>query len=187
MIDLSLLIPTILPLRIFRIFLMWRTFFWHLTENIVKILEINRPPMFHLLWLEIMYQSKDHLVLKLNVNHLQITKVHLVVSLDTKFVLLLRKLKLFKTRIKVKHLTIEKRFWTAVPIWLFTWLNVVDHALSSLWVVLLYHFVPIEKYQKLIPRNVMSIKKNFITTLTLMDTMGWMTGRLLSLIGLKMF
>ena len=53
---------------------------------------------------------KDHLVLKLNVNHLQIIKVHLVVGLDAKFVLLLRKLKLFKTRIKAKHLKLEKRF-----------------------------------------------------------------------------
>ena len=53
---------------------------------------------------------KDHLVLKLNVNHLQIIKVRLVVGLDAKSVLLLRKLKFFKTRIKVKHLTLEKGF-----------------------------------------------------------------------------
>ena len=38
-------------------------------------------------------------------------------SLDAKFVLLLRKLKLFKTRINVKHLTLEKGFRTAVPVW----------------------------------------------------------------------
>ena len=53
---------------------------------------------------------KDYLVLKLNVNHLQIIKVCLVAGLDAKFVLLLRKLKLFKTRIKGKHLTLEKEF-----------------------------------------------------------------------------
>ena len=53
---------------------------------------------------------KDHLVLKLNVNHLRIIKVRLVVGLDAKFVLLLRKLKLFKIKIKAKHLTLEKGF-----------------------------------------------------------------------------
>ena len=53
---------------------------------------------------------KDHLVLKLNVNHLQIIKARLVVGLDAKFVLLSRKLKFFKTRIKVKYLTLEKGF-----------------------------------------------------------------------------
>ena len=53
---------------------------------------------------------KDHL-LKLNFNHLQIIKVRLVLGLDAKFVLLLKKLTLFKTRIKVKCLTLlEKGF-----------------------------------------------------------------------------
>ena len=124
------------------------------------------------------------LVPKLNVDHLQIIKVCLVAGLDARSVLLLRKLKLFKTRIKVKHLTLEKAFWIAVPIWLFIWLN-VDHVLSSMWVALLHHSVAVliiikvglEKYQKFIPRNVMSIKKNFIVTLTLRVTMGWRTGR----------
>ena len=45
----------------------------------------------------------------------------------------------------------------------------------------------LEKCQKFIQRNVMSIRSNFTVTLTLRDTMGWRTGRLLSLIGLKMF
>ena len=53
---------------------------------------------------------KNHLVLKLNVNHLWIIKVHLVVRLDAKFDLLLRKLKFFKTKIKAKHLTLGKEF-----------------------------------------------------------------------------
>ena len=180
MIDLSLSLPAILPLWISRISLMRCTFFWHLTKNIIKILEIN------LLWLEVMCQSKDHLVLKLNVNHLHVINVRLAVGLDAKFVLLLRKLKLFKTRIKVKHLTLEKGFWTVVPIWLFTWLN-VDHVSSSMWVVLLHHSVPLKKCQKLIPSNAISIKNKFIATLTPMDTMRWRTGKLISLIGLKMF
>ena len=173
--DRIVLTLTYHPFRIFRMSLMRHTFFWHLTKNMIKILEIN------LLWLEVMCQSKDHLVLKLNVNHLHIIKVSLVVGLDAKFVLLLRKLKLFKTRIIVKHLTLERGFWTVIPIWLFTWLN-VDHVLSSIWVVLLNDSVPLEMSQKLIPRNVISIKSNFISTLTLMDTMRWRTGRLMSLI-----
>ena len=123
---------------------------------------------------------KYHLVLNLNVNHLQIIKVRFAVGLDAKFVFLLRKLKFFKTRIRVKHLTLEKRFWIAVPIWLFIWLN-VDHVLSSIWVVLLHRSVAaliiikvgLEKRQKFISRNVMSIKNNFIITFTLRDTMGW--------------
>ena len=52
-------------------------------------------------------------------NDLQIIKVGLVVGLDARSILLLRKLKLFKTRIKVIHLTLEKAFLIAVPIWLF--------------------------------------------------------------------
>ena len=36
-----------------------------------------------------------------------------------------------------------------------------------------------EARKKFIPRNVMSIKNNFTVTLTLRDTMGWRTGRLL--------
>ena len=43
-------------------------------------------------------------------NNLQIVKVRLVVGLDAKFVFLLKKLSLFKTRIKVKHLALEKGF-----------------------------------------------------------------------------
>ena len=130
---------------------------------------------------------------KLNVNHLQIMKGCLAIGLDSKYVHLLRKQTLFKTRIKVKHLTLEKRFWTVVAIWLFTWLS-VNHVLSSIWVVLLHRFVPIliiikvglGKYQSSIPINVTSIKNNFIITLNLRDTVGWRTGILLSLIGLKM-
>ena len=138
---------------------------------------------------------KDHLGrTKLNVNHLEIIKVHLVVGLDVKFVLLLRKPKLFKTRIKVKHLTLEQGFWAEGPIWLFTWLS-VNHVLSSMWVVLLHCSAAIliiikvrqEKCQKFIPRIVMSIKNNFTITLTLTDTLGCRTGRLLSSIGLKVF
>ena len=53
---------------------------------------------------------KDHLVLKLDLNHLEIIKLRVVVGLDAKFVLSLRKLKSFKTRVKVKHLTLEKEF-----------------------------------------------------------------------------
>ena len=89
-IDLSLLLLVNLPLKIFRMSLMRGTFFWHLAKNIVKFLEIN------LLWLEVMCQSKDHIVFKLNVNNLQIVKLRLVIGLDAKFVLFLRKLKLLK-------------------------------------------------------------------------------------------
>ena len=46
-----------------------------------------------------------------------------------------------------------------------------------MWVVLLHRSVQLEKCQKLIPRNVMSIKNNFITTLTLIDTTGGRTGK----------
>ena len=54
---------------------------------------------------------KYHLVmLKLIVNHVQIIEVQLVVGLDAKFVPLLTKLTLLKTRIKVKRLTLEKGF-----------------------------------------------------------------------------
>ena len=45
----------------------------------------------------------------------------------------------------------------------------------------------LEKCQKFIPRNVMSIKNNLIVTLTLRNTMGWRTGRLLSMMSLKLF
>ena len=112
--------------------------------------------------------------------HLQIIKVYLVVGLGVKFVLLFKKLGPFKTRIKVKHLTLEKGFWTVAPIWLFTWLS-VNHDLSSMWVVLLHRSVAVliiikvglEKSQKFIPRNLMPVKNNFTVTLTLRDTMGW--------------
>ena len=64
-----------------------------------------------------------------------------------------------------------------------------------MWVVLLHRSVAIliiiklglEKCQKFIPVNEMSIKNNFTVTLTVRDTMGWRNGRLLSLIGLKIF
>ena len=55
-----------------------------------------------------------------------------------------------------------------------------------MWVVVLVHpsvavliimKVWLEKYQKFIPRNIMSNKNNFILTL---DAMGWRTGRLQS-------
>ena len=60
-------------------------------------------------------ESPNHLkvtqlLLKLKVNHLQIIKMRLVVGLGVKFVLLLRKLPLFKTRIKMKSLTLKKGF-----------------------------------------------------------------------------
>ena len=127
-------------------------------------------------------------------NHLQIIKVRVAVGLDDKFVLLLRKVTLFKTRIKAKYLTLEKGFWTVIPIWLFTLLR-GNQLLSNMWVVLLRRSVAfliiikagLEKCQKFIPRNAMSMKNNFIVTLTVRDTMGWRIGRLLSLIGLKTF
>ena len=42
-------------------------------------------------------------------------------------------------------------------------------------VVLITTKVKLRKCQKFIPRNVMSIKGNFIVTLTLTDTIGWRT------------
>ena len=100
----------------------------------------------------------------------------------------------FQNKDKSETFDIKKGFWTVVPIWLFKWLS-VNHVLSSMWVVLLHRSVAIliiikaglQKCQKFIPRNDMSIKNNFIVTLTLRDTMGWRSGRLLSLIGLKRF
>ena len=73
-------------------------------------------------------------------------------------------------------------------------INVI-HVLSSIWIVLLHRSVPflviikvgLEKCQKFIPINAMSVKNNFIVTSTLRDTKGWRTGRSLLLIGLKMF
>ena len=58
---------------------------------------------------------------------------------------------------------------------------------SNLIVYLIIIKLVIEKCQKFIPINIMSIKNNFIVTLTVRDTVGWRAGRLLSLIGLKMF
>ena len=153
MIDLSLLLLTIFLLRIFRMSLMRRRFFWLLKKNIVKLLEIT------LLWLA-------------GENHLQIIKLRLVLDLDAKFFLLLRKSILFKRRIKVKRLILENRFWAAIAIWLFIWLS-VNNIVSSMWVVLLHHSVPLlivikvglEKYQTFIPINVMFIKNNFIAIL----------------------
>ena len=78
----------------------------------------GKPPMIG--WRKPKSLKTTKLALKLNVNHFQVIKVCLVVGLDAKFVLLLGKLKLFKTRIKVKHLILGKGFLTAVPIWLFT-------------------------------------------------------------------
>ena len=54
-------------------------------------------------------------------------------------------------------------------------------------VVLIIIKAGLENCQKFIQRNVMSIKNNFIVTLTLKGTMEWWTGRFLSLIVLKMF
>ena len=58
---------------------------------------------------------------------------------------------------------------------------------SNLIVYLIIIKLVIEKCQKFIPINIMSIKNNFIVTLTVRDSVGWRAGRLLSLIGLKMF
>ena len=58
---------------------------------------------------------------------------------------------------------------------------------SNLIVYLINIKLVIEKCQKFIPINIMSIKNNFIVTLTVRDTVGWRAGRLLSRIGLKMF
>ena len=82
---------------------------------------------------------------------------------------------------KSKRFYIKKGFYIKKR---FTGLN-VDRVLSRMWVVLLHCPVLLEKFQKLIPRNVMSIKNNFIATLIPMDTAGWRTGRLLSSVGLK--
>ena len=68
----------------------------------------------------------------------------------------------------------SKRFYIKKGLYIkkgFTGLS-VDHVLSSMWVVLLHCSVPLEKIQKIIPRNVMSIKNNFIATLTPMNTTG---------------
>ena len=54
---------------------------------------------------------KDHLVsAKIECEPSSDNKSALFVGLDVKFVLLLRKLKLSKTRIKMKHLTLEQDF-----------------------------------------------------------------------------
>ena len=54
---------------------------------------------------------KDHLVsAKIECEPSSDNKSALFVGLDVKFVLLLRKLKLSKTRIKMKHLTLERDF-----------------------------------------------------------------------------
>ena len=67
--------------------------------------------MYICLYMYIYISLKYHLVaLKLIVNHLQIIEVHLAVGIDAKFIPLLTKLTLFKTRIKVKRLTLEKGF-----------------------------------------------------------------------------
>ena len=54
---------------------------------------------------------KDHLVsAKIKCEPSSDIKVRVAVGLDDKFVLLLRKVTLFKTRIKAKYLTLEKGF-----------------------------------------------------------------------------
>ena len=100
----------------------------------------------------------------------------------------------FQTKDKSERFDIRKGILTVVPIGLFTRLS-VNHVLSSMWEVLLHRSVAVliiiraglEKCQKVIPRNVMSIKNSFIVTLTFRNTMGWRTGRLKSLTELKMF
>ena len=100
----------------------------------------------------------------------------------------------FQTKDKSERFDIRKGILTVVPIWLFTRLS-VNHVLSSMWEVLLHRSVAVliiiraglEKCQKIIPRNVISIKNNFIVTLTFRNTMGWRTGRLKSLTELKIF
>ena len=86
-------------------------------------------------------------------------------GLDAKFALLLRKLTPFKTRIKVKRLTLKKGFWTVVAIKVFTWFS-ENHVLSSIWIVLLHRSVPVliiikkkglKNCQKFIPIIVVSI------------------------------
>ena len=64
---------------------------------------------------------KDYLVTgKFNVNHLRmIIKLRLVVGLDAKFFLLLKKLTLFQTKIKVKCLMLEKGLRTLLAIFMF--------------------------------------------------------------------
>ena len=63
------------------------------------------------------------------------------------------------------------------------WVVLLDRSVD----VLIIIKVGIEKCQKFIPRNKMSIKNNFIVTLILRDTMAWKTRRLISFIGLKIF
>ena len=78
------------------------------------------------------------------------------------------KLTLFKTRIKVKRLALEKGFWTAEATWLFSWFSVND-VLSSIWVVLLHRSVPVliiikaglEKCQKFMPKKCNVYQKQF--------------------------
>ena len=63
------------------------------------------------------------------------------------------------------------------------WVVLLDRSVD----VLIIIKVGIEKCQKFIPRNKMSIKNNFIVTLILRDTMAWKTRRLILFIGLKIF
>ena len=57
-------------------------------------------------------------------NHLRIIKLRLVVGLDAKFFLLLKKLTLFQTKVKVKCLMLEKGLQTLLAICMFNWLSV---------------------------------------------------------------
>ena len=146
-------------------------------------------------------------MLKLYLSFLQIIKVCLVVGLDATFVLLLRKLTLSKTkealncsRNLVVYLTECKSYskqYVGSTITMFCirfnscksaarrvlkthpnkWLSVSIYELSG------WGFD--SSCSHLI--NVMLIKNNFIFMLSLRDLIGWKTGRLLSLIGLKMF
>ena len=84
---------------------------------------------------------KDHLVsAKLNVNHLQIIKVRLVVDLDARFVLLLRRLTF--CRDKSEKSDIRKGLLNCRSDLVVTWLS-VNHVLSSMWVVLLHRSIPV--------------------------------------------
>ena len=175
MIDLSLLLPTILLLRIFRMSLMKHVFFWHLTKSIVRFLEIN------LLWLageNPNYLKITWLLLKLNVNHLHIIKVHLNVGLDAKFVLLLRKLILLQNKNKSDTFYIRKgilKCSTNLVVYLTECKSCpkqyVGSTITPFIAVLIIKKAWLEKCLKFIPRNIMSIKNNFIVTLGSQSTL----------------
>ena len=166
---------------------MRRTFFWHLTKTIVKVLEIT------LLWLadENPKWFKDYLNSAKIKYELSSDNGVFSLDLDVKFVLLFRKLTLFKTRIKVKRLALRKEFDCSSNF--FVYLNecnssskqYVDSTTTLFRTVLVTVKVGLEHCQKFIPANVMFIKNKFIVTLTLKDTVEWRIGRLVPLTGLK--